>query len=143
MSDEAHETMDQVGGDVPRGDGIVDNDYKSRSGQYQIPVQSDDKPVESGVNAATADSNEQLGTHIPSPICPWGESSWGRDILDNVSADAKSARDDHEAIDEGNIIQDRTRGATKKAGTYTEPGDEEGLPGPDDGTSNIRTGARQ
>ena len=49
-----------------------------------------------------------------------------------------TARDDKDAIDESNIIDSRTRGATKQAGTYAEPGDEEGLPGADDGTSAIR-----
>lgn len=35
-------------------------------------------------------------------------------------------------------MDSRTRGATKQAGTYAEPGDEEGLPGAEDGTSAIR-----
>lgn len=48
-------------------------------------------------------------------------------------------KDEREAIDRSNIQKgDRTRHATKPAGTYREPGDEEGLPGPDDGTSNVR-----
>lgn len=47
------------------------------------------------------------------------------------------ARDDRDAIDESNIVDGRTRGATKKAGTYAEPGDE-GLPGAEDGTSALR-----
>jgi hypothetical protein len=46
-------------------------------------------------------------------------------------------RDDKEAIDRSNIIDSRTRGATKKAGTYQEPGDEEGLPS-DTGVSSTR-----
>ena len=45
------------------------------------------------------------------------------------------ARDDAEAIDRDNILDERTRGAGKPRGTYTEPGDEEGLPA-DDGTSS-------
>ncbi len=44
------------------------------------------------------------------------------------------ARDDTDAIDQSNIIDERTRGASK---SYREPGDEEGLPGPDDGTSAV------
>lgn len=48
-----------------------------------------------------------------------------------------TVRDDAEAIDESNIISGgRTRGA-KPTGGYAEPGDEEGLPGPEDGTSSI------
>lgn len=44
------------------------------------------------------------------------------------------ARDDNEAIDKGNILDERTRGAGKPSGTYREPGDDEGIP-TDDGTS--------
>ena len=47
------------------------------------------------------------------------------------------AKDDSDAIDESNIIDGRTRGA-KPRGGYAEPGDEEGLPGPEDGTSSTR-----
>lgn len=43
-------------------------------------------------------------------------------------------RDEKDAIDESNIVESRTRGAAKES--YTEPGDEEGLPGPDDGKSS-------
>ncbi|EKG20262.1 hypothetical protein MPH_02379 [Macrophomina phaseolina MS6] len=88
--------------DIPAGD-VGDNDYASRSDQYQVPVQKDEAPVEDPIDANTADT-----------------------------------RDDNEAIDKGNIVSDRTRGAAKKAGTYVEPGDEEGLPGPEDGRSAIR-----
>lgn len=45
-------------------------------------------------------------------------------------------RDDKDAIDESNIIEERTRGATQPGGTYTEPGDEEGLPSDDGRSSN-------
>lgn len=44
-------------------------------------------------------------------------------------------------MDESNIIDERTRGATKQSGTYTEPGDEEGLGAAadgSDGTSSTR-----
>lgn len=48
------------------------------------------------------------------------------------------AKDDLD-IDKTNILESRTRGAAKDQGSYTEPGDEEGLPGPDeDGTSRGR-----
>jgi len=46
------------------------------------------------------------------------------------------AADDKEAINPSNIIESKTRGA-KPSGGYREPSDEEGLPGPDDGTSRI------
>ncbi|EKD15238.1 hypothetical protein MBM_06454 [Drepanopeziza brunnea f. sp. 'multigermtubi' MB_m1] len=93
--------------DIPRGD-AQDNDYVSRPGQKEagIPVQSDDAPVEDPIDPETADSDEQL-----------------------------EVRDDNEAIDESNIIEGKTRGA-KPSGSYREPGDEEGLPGPEDGTSS-------
>ncbi|KAH7336349.1 hypothetical protein BKA65DRAFT_553005 [Rhexocercosporidium sp. MPI-PUGE-AT-0058] len=92
--------------DIPQGD-AQDNDYVSRPGQNEavILVQPGDAPVESGIDADVADSDEQL------------------------------ARDDNETIDESNIIGEKTRHA-KPTGLYREPGDEEGLPGPDDGTSN-------
>ncbi|KAI9810890.1 MAG: hypothetical protein M1827_005749 [Pycnora praestabilis] len=106
--DQYEQQNDAVGSGVPAGDS-KDNDYASRSGQYQIPVQKDEKPVEDPIDPATADSDETL------------------------------AADDKDAIDTSNIIGDRTRGAGPKGG-YSEPGDDEGLPGPDDGTSNLRTG---
>ncbi|KKY27012.1 hypothetical protein UCDDS831_g00975 [Diplodia seriata] len=86
----------------------TDNEYASRTGQSEIRVQKDEAPIEDPIDPATADTDEQL------------------------------ARDDKEAINEDNILSGRTRGAAKKAGTYAEPGDEEGLPGPEDGTSAIR-----
>jgi hypothetical protein len=83
---------------VPTGE-VVDNDYKSRTGQTQIPVQSDDAPVKDPIPSdGRADSDEYL------------------------------AQDEKDAIDESNIISERTRGATKEAGTYAEPGDEEVSP---------------
>lgn len=109
--------------DIPQGD-VMDNDYKSGSGEH-IPVQGDEKPVEDPINPATADSDEQLGEFFPQ-------------ILQNVTKKV-SAKDEDEAIDKSNIIGERTRGA-KPAGSYTEPGDEEGLPGPDDGTSAVSGG---
>ncbi|KAI6708265.1 hypothetical protein JHW43_009220 [Diplocarpon mali] len=91
---------------IPQGD-PQDNDYVSRPGQKDagIPVQPDDAPVEDPIDADVADSDEQL------------------------------ARDDNEAIDKSNIIEEKTRGA-KPRGSYREPGDEEGLPGPEDGMSS-------
>ncbi|MCJ1360976.1 hypothetical protein MMC16_000071 [Acarospora aff. strigata] len=99
----------KVEDDIPQGD-AKDNEYVSRTGQSEIPVQKDEAPVEDPIDPATADTDEQL------------------------------ERDDAEAIDKSNIIKKggRTRGAGKPSGTYTEPGDEEGLPGPDDGTSAVR-----
>ena len=93
--------------DGPAGD-PQHNEYISRTGQSQIPVQKDGASIDDPIDPATADTDEQL------------------------------ARDEQEALDKDNVISSRTRGATKKAGAYTEPGDEEGLPGPDDGTSTVR-----
>ena len=57
--------------DIPQGD-VMDNDYKSRTGQSEIPVQGDDKPVEDPIDATTADSDEQLGMcHVAAHILPW------------------------------------------------------------------------
>ena len=46
--------------DVPAGT-ATDNSYVSRSGQYEIPVQKDELPVEDPINPATADTDGQLG----------------------------------------------------------------------------------
>ncbi len=60
--DQYEQKNDVAGGEVPAGD-PVDNDYKSRTGQYQIPVQSDTAPVADPIDPATADSDETLGMH--------------------------------------------------------------------------------
>ena len=40
---------------------IQDDEYKSRTGQDEVPVVADDQPVDTAVDAETADSDEQLG----------------------------------------------------------------------------------
>ncbi|KAI0127004.1 hypothetical protein BJ170DRAFT_630717 [Xylariales sp. AK1849] len=99
--------MSSYENEAPAGD-VSDNSYVSRQGHKNeaLPVVSDQERLEDPIDANTADSDEQL------------------------------ARDDTDAIDKSNIISgDRTRGA-KPQGTYTEPGDEEGLPA-EDGTSSV------
>jgi hypothetical protein len=46
--------------DLPTGD-VVDNDYKSRTGQSEIPVQSDGAAVEATEYDNGGDSDKQLG----------------------------------------------------------------------------------
>jgi len=58
-----------------------------------------------------------------------------------TSVNSFSAKDDNEAIDQSNIIGERTRGA-KPSGGYTEPGDDEGLPGPGDSGASAVAGGR-
>lgn len=58
--DQYEQKNDMTGGDVPSGD-TMDNDYKSRTGQHHIPVQSDEAPVSDPIDPATADSDETLG----------------------------------------------------------------------------------
>lgn len=58
--DRYEEKNDRVSGDAPTGD-VKDNSYTSRSGQYQIPVQKDEYPVDDPIDPATADSDETLG----------------------------------------------------------------------------------
>lgn len=53
-------SSNNTSGEIPSGD-VKDNEYVSRSGQYQIPVQKDEAPVEDPINPATADSDETLG----------------------------------------------------------------------------------
>ncbi|PMD22370.1 hypothetical protein NA56DRAFT_598730, partial [Hyaloscypha hepaticicola] len=104
--DRYEQQNDAVTGDIPAGD-AQDNDYVSRTGQKDGPV-----PIQS-------------------------DSAGIDDPIDEATADSDEqlVRDDNEAIDQSNIIDGRTRGV-KPAGGYREPGDEEGLPGPDDGTSS-------
>ncbi len=45
------------------GADTVQNDYKSRTGQSQIPVQSDETAVQDPIDPKTADSDEQLGAY--------------------------------------------------------------------------------
>lgn len=51
-------------------------------------------------------------------------------------------KDEKDAIDSSNILDERTRGAAKEAGGYAEPGDEEEVDnltaGGQDGTSSGR-----
>ncbi|CZR67609.1 uncharacterized protein PAC_17508 [Phialocephala subalpina] len=106
-ADDQYEQMnDQVSGDAPAGDS-QDNNYVSRTGQKQGPI-----PVQS--------DNDIVEDPIDSNV---------------ADSDEQLARDDNEAIDQSNIVDGRTRGA-KPSGGYREPGDEEGLPGPEDGTSS-------
>ncbi|KAM0268531.1 hypothetical protein ACHAQH_009970 [Verticillium albo-atrum] len=86
---------------------VKDNDYVSREAREPVSVQSDDAKVEDPIDVNTADSDAQL------------------------------ERDDKDAIDTDNILDERTRSA-KPDGSYREPGDDEGLPGPEDGTSSGR-----
>lgn len=39
----------------------LQNDYKSRTGQSHIPVQSDEAPIEDPIDPNSADSDETLG----------------------------------------------------------------------------------
>lgn len=127
--------------DIPQGGDTIDNSYASSKNE-PVPVLKDDEPVEQPNDERNPDSDEVLGKLIsryPPPIYqralqPLIESKWnGRVLIFGAEQDEK------DAIDKSNILQgDRTRHAAKPAGTYCEPGDEEGLPGPDDGTSNVR-----
>lgn len=90
------EQNDQLPSDAPTGI-AGDDDYTSRTGQKQssVPVQKDSDPINDPIDPATADS------------------------------DATLEQDERAAIDESNIIDERTRGAAQSKGTYREPGDEE------------------
>ena len=101
----------------PTGE-VVDNDYTSRTGQKDanVPVQSDNDTVEDPIDAETADTDAQLGESMVRVL-----------ILENRS-NRHAEKDDKEAIDKSNIIEERTRGAAQPKGSYQEPGDEEGMP---------------
>lgn len=48
---------------------VVDNDYKSRTGQSQIPVQADEAPVEATEYDNGGDTDAQLGS-FSAYACP-------------------------------------------------------------------------
>ncbi|KAL7904641.1 hypothetical protein GGI35DRAFT_462948 [Trichoderma velutinum] len=77
-------------------EGQVQDDSYTTHRNDPIPVQRDNAPVEDPIQASAADTDKQL------------------------------ERDDQEAIDKSNIIDERTRGS-KPRGSYEEPGDELGL----------------
>lgn len=139
--------------DAPAGD-VQDNSYVNRPGQneYNVPVVKDDTAAAAATeeggytDESTADSDAQLGIFIslspsfsPSPshslTLPLSLSHTHSHTHSPLPPTAKDDLD----IDKTNILESRTRGAAKDQGSYTEPGDEEGLPGPDeDGTSRGR-----
>ncbi|KAF5020961.1 hypothetical protein F66182_7007 [Fusarium sp. NRRL 66182] len=93
--------------DAPSGQ-FQENSYVSRPGEKDQPI------------AVQADSDE-----VEDPI-----------DADQADTDAQLERDEKDAIDKSNIINERTRGATQPSGTYQEPGDEEGLPSDTGRSSN-------
>ncbi|KAJ4424053.1 hypothetical protein N0V82_001300 [Gnomoniopsis sp. IMI 355080] len=76
----------------------VGNEESYVTKEDQVPVLDDNDNIEDGVDEATADTDAQL------------------------------ERDENEAIDKSNIVEDRTRHAKPDGGSYREPGDEEGIP---------------
>ncbi|KAI1397220.1 hypothetical protein F4819DRAFT_472744 [Hypoxylon fuscum] len=92
--------------EAPSAD-VADDSYVSRAGHKneEVPVQADGDLVEDPIDETKADTDEQL------------------------------SRDDKEAIDSSNIIDEPLRHAKPATGTYREPGDDEGLPD-EDGTSS-------
>jgi len=95
MSDSEMRADKSYESENPAGQVPADNDYASRTGQSEVPVQKDEASIEDPIDRATADSDETL------------------------------AADEKAAMDKSNIIDERTRGAAKSSGAYTEPGDEE------------------
>lgn len=61
--DKYEQQNDTTGGDIPSGN-VNGDDYKSRTGQYEVPVQGDDAPVNDPIDPANADSDETLGMHF-------------------------------------------------------------------------------
>lgn len=152
--------------DAPAGD-VQDNSYVNRPGQneYNVPVVKDDTAAAAATeeggytDETTADSDAQLGMYIylslsllslshthnltnpPSLFLHFFPPFSIHPSLSHTHSHTPlppTAKDDLD-IDKTNILESRTRGAAKDQGSYTEPGDEEGLPGPDeDGTSRGR-----
>jgi hypothetical protein len=57
--------------EIPTGN-TADNDYKSRTGQSEIPVQTDEAAVESTEYDNGGDSDKQLGKFIHILLCDQG-----------------------------------------------------------------------
>ncbi|RQM04613.1 hypothetical protein DH86_00004082, partial [Scytalidium sp. 3C] len=109
-ADKPYDKFDTETDDIPQGGDTVDNSYAmSDNGSGPIPVIKDEQRVEQPNDRRNPDSDRALD------------------------------QDEQEAIDKQNILRGgRTRGAKPTGPGYNEPGDEEGLPGPDDGTSSTR-----
>lgn len=152
--------------DAPAGD-VQDNSYVNRPGQneYNVPVVKDDTAAAAATeeggytDESTADSDAQLGifylslspspsfflflfhtqTHkLTNPLSSFFFPFPSISLSLTHTPLPPTAKDDLD-IDKTNILESRTRGAAKDQGSYTEPGDEEGLPGADeDGTSRGR-----
>lgn len=60
-----YQPSDDTGVERGQNPDTTQDDYKSRTGQSEIPVQSDSAPVDDPIDAATADSDEQLGVYCP------------------------------------------------------------------------------
>ncbi|OAR02663.1 hypothetical protein LLEC1_01827 [Akanthomyces lecanii] len=75
------------------GQQTAENSDYVTKGQESIPVVKDDAPVDDPIDEAEADSDKQL------------------------------EQDDAEAVNESNILDERTRGAKPEAGSYKEPSD--------------------
>jgi len=97
-------------------EGIVQDDSYTTDDNDVIPVVSDNAEVEEGYKSGQADTDTQLGKHhLAITIMDW--------IHDSHKL---SERDEADAINESNIIKERTRHA-RPQGTYKEPSDEQGL----------------
>ncbi|KAI1087283.1 hypothetical protein F5B19DRAFT_497504 [Rostrohypoxylon terebratum] len=101
MSNNAYNQVDdkssaELPSEAPTGQVYDNKSYttKGRNDGAGIPVLKDDEQVEDPISTQDADSDQQL------------------------------ARDDADAIDQGNVLEERTRGK-KPEGSYKEPTDEE------------------
>ena len=108
-----------------------ETDYQEKSDA--VPVDAD-VPIDEP-DAEKADSDEQLRT--ASPLIPLSSTPTPHVIypmpgfyhdLAAQDTDNATGKDDADAIDESNIISERTRGARPAKGSMREPGDDEGIP---------------
>lgn len=108
----------------------VDNSYAT-AGNEPVPVLKDEAPVEQPNDRRNPDSDAALGKSPPLSVSSYDafQSNQMSLLLDSTNSNPiPIEQDEKEAIDKSNILKgDRTRHA-KASGTYTEPGDEEGLP---------------
>jgi len=108
-ANEEFDKQDTTTLDIPQGADTVDNSYATSAAE-PFPVIKDEERVEQPNDERDPDSDEAL------------------------------EQDEAEAINQSNILQgNRLRHAKPRGGGYKEPTMDEGLPGPEEGTSGVRS----
>ena len=111
--DDDYEARNDAATDVT---GSVNDDSYATSRNETIPVQKDSDAVEDPIQAPDSNSDAQLG-----------ESKKSSFVSQPRYLTVSTERDENDAIDQSNVMGQRTRGA-KPGGSYSEGPDEDDLP---------------